>query len=184
VDVVGYREERDTGGRVRSPGRTEAISELFLAHHRRLVGLASLLVDDRPTAEDIVQEAFAGLYRRWKHLRDPQAAVTYLNRAVVNAGRDELRHGRRVVAGLRRMTPQSEELASAEHSAVTHAEADRLWQGICRLPRRQRQVLVLRYYLDQSEAEIAETLEVSVGSVKQHASRGLAALARSLETAP
>jgi len=181
---VGYLDERGAGDRVRIPGRTEAISQLFVANHRRLVGLASLLVDDRLTAEDIVQEAFAGLYRRWTQLRDPHAAVTYLNRAVVNAGRDELRHGRRVVAGLRRMTPQSEELASAERTAVEHAEADRLWHAIRQLPQRQRQVLVLRYYLDQTEAQIAETLEVSIGSVKQHASRGLAALARSLEAAP
>lgn len=184
MEVVSYLEARSAGGRIKRSGRTEAISELFLAHHRRLVGLASLLVDDRPTAEDIVQEAFAALYRRWHHLRDPQAAVTYLNRAVVNAGRDELRHGRRVVAGLRRMTPRSEELASAEHSAIELAEADRLWQALCQLPRRQRQVLVLRYYLDQSEAEIAETLGVSAGSVKQHASRAVASLARSMEAAP
>ena len=82
------------------------------------------------------------------------------------------------------MTPKPEELASAEHSAVKHAEADRLWQVLCELPHRQRQVLVLRYYLDQTETQIAETLGVSVGSVKQHASRGLASLARSLEAAP
>jgi RNA polymerase sigma-70 factor (sigma-E family) len=184
VERVGYLHERDVADRIGPSDRAETISALFRAHHRRLVGLAALLVDDRLTAEDIVQDAFAGLYRRWHDLRDPQAAITYLNRAVVNAGRDELRHGRRVVAGLRRMPPQSEELASAEHAVVQHAEADRLWQTICRLPRRQRQVLVLRYYLDQSEAQIADLLEVSVGSVKQHASRALAALARSLEAAP
>lgn len=184
MEHVGYLHERDVDARIGTPDRAETISALFRAHHRRLVGLASLLVDDRLTAEDIVQEAFAGLYRRWHDLRDPQAAITYLNRAVVNAGRDELRHGRRVVAGLRRMPPRSEELASAEHVAVQQSEADQVWLGICRLPRRQRQVLVLRYYLDQSEAQIAETLEVSVGSVKQHASRALAALARSLEAAP
>jgi RNA polymerase sigma-70 factor (sigma-E family) len=184
VDVVGYAEAWNAGDRTEGPGRTEAISQLFRAHHRRLVGLAALLVDDRLTAEDVVQDAFASLYRRWHHLRDPQTAVTYLNRAVVNAGRDQLRHRRAVVTRMRSLTPVSEELASAEHSAVSHHEADRLWQGICRLPLRQRQVLVLRYYLDQSEADIAETLEVSPGSVKKHASRGLAALARSLEAAP
>jgi RNA polymerase sigma-70 factor (sigma-E family) len=184
VEHVGYLHERDVDDRIGTSGRAETISALFRAHHRRLVGLASLLVDDRLTAEDVVQEAFAGLYRRWHDLRDPQAAITYLNRAVVNAGRDELRHGRRVVAGMRRMPPRSEELASAEHAAVERAEADQLWQAICRLPHRQRQVMVLRYYLDQSEAQIAETLEVSAGSVKKHASRALAALARSMEAAP
>ena len=79
-------------------GRTDAVSALFVAHHRRLVGLAALLVDDRATAEDVVQEAFVNLHRRWRHLRDPGAAVAYLNKAVVNGGRDrlrQLRQGRR-----------------------------------------------------------------------------------------
>ena len=162
-------------------GRTEAVTNLFVAHHRRLVGLAALLVDDRQTAEDVVQEAFVGLHRHWGRLRDPRSAVTYLNRAVVNGGRDRLRHGRRVVAALPRMVPVPEGRSSAEHDVVASDEADRLWQAITTLPTRQRQVLVLRYYLDQSEAEIAATLEVSRGSVKRHASRALTALSRTLE---
>lgn len=165
----------------RSASRAEAVSLLFVAHHRRLVGLASLLVDDRETAEDVVQEAFASLYRRWRQLRDPGAAVAYLNRAVVNGGRDVLRHGRRVTALAPRMVPRSEEVSSAESDAIEHDDADRLWQAVQKLPPRQRQVLVLRYYLNQSEAEIADTLQVSRGSVKKHASRGLAALAPHLE---
>ncbi len=162
-------------------GRTEAVSSLFVAHHRRLVGLAALLVDDRETAEDVVQEAFVGLHRHWGRLRDRGSAVTYLNRAVVNGGRDRLRHGRRVVALLPRMVPVPEGRASAEQDALRRNDADQLWAAITALPYRQRQVLVLRYYLDQSEAEIAEILEVSRGSVKTHASRGLAALARAWE---
>jgi RNA polymerase sigma-70 factor (sigma-E family) len=180
VDVVRDVNEAGSAEEPSSVGRTEAISSLFLAHHRRLVGLASLLADDRGTAEDVVQEAFAALYRRWRQLRDPDAAVAYLNRAVVNGSRDRLRHGRRVAAILPQVIPRSEELASAEHDAVEHDEADRLWRAVTELPPRQRQVLVLRYYLDQSEAEIADTLEVSRGSVKRHASRGLAALAHCL----
>ena len=171
-------------GTVDEPGsleRTDTVSNLFVVHHRRLVGLASLLVDDRETAEDVVQEAFVGLYRRWRQLRDLDAAVAYLNRAVVNGGRDKLKHGRRVTAILPRLLPRSDELASAEDDAVAHDEAERLWRAVTRLPLRQRQVLVLRYYLEQSEAEIADTLEVSRGSVKRHASRGLAALARCRE---
>ena len=162
-------------------GRQDAVASLFLAHHRRLVGLAALLVDDRETAEDVVQEAFVNLHRRWSHLRDQRLAVSYLNRAVVNGGRDRLRHGRRSAVLLPRMVPVPEYRHSAEQDAVRHEEADRLWKAITALPYRQRQVLVLRYYLDLSEAEIADTLEVSRGSVKKHASRGLAALARSVE---
>jgi RNA polymerase sigma-70 factor (sigma-E family) len=181
VEVLGQQLE---AGIVNEPewfGRMDAVSALFLAHHRRLVGLASLLIDDRGTAEEVVQEAFVSLHRRWGQLRDPESAVAYLNKTVVNGGRDRLRHGRRVVSILPRMVPVPEGLASAEQDAVRHEEADLLWQAITALPTRQRQVLVLRYYLDQSEAEIADTLEVSRGSVKRHASRGLAALARSLE---
>ena len=162
-------------------GPADEVSALFRVHHRRLVGLASLLVDERETAEDVVQEAFAGLYRHWRHLRDPDAAVAYLNKAVVNGGRDQQRRGQRTTAARVRMGPVPDALRSAEHDAVEHDEAERLWRAVTRLPRRQRQVLVLRYYLDQSEAEIADTLEVSRGSVKKHASRGLAALAHGLE---
>lgn len=164
--------------------RADAVAALFRVHYRRLVGLAALLVDDRETAEDVVQDAFASLYRRWWHLRDPDAAVVYLNRTVVNRSRDRLRHVRRGRASLLRLTPRSEALPSAEQDAVEHDQADQLWRAVTALPTRQRQVLVLRYYLDQSEAEIAELLDVSRGSVKRHASRGLATLARCLEAAP
>lgn len=164
-------------------GRSDAVASLFHTHHRRLVGLASLLCDDQATSEDVVQEAFAGLYRRWWQLRDPHSAVAYLNKAVVNGSRDHLRRGRRADASMLRMVPQPEALSSAEQDVVARDEGDRLWQAIRVLPQRQRQVLVLRYYLDQSESEIAATLKVSRGSVKQHASRGLVALARCMEVA-
>jgi RNA polymerase sigma-70 factor (sigma-E family) len=161
--------------------RDMIVSQLFVGHHRRLVGLASLLVDDRRTAEDVVQEAFAGLYRRWRHVRDADAAVQFLNRSVLNGGRDMLRRKRRAGTAITRLVPRSELLQSAEHTVVERHEADRLWAAVTTLPMRQRQVLVLRYYLDQSEDEIADTLGVSAGSVKKHASRGIAALAQAWE---
>lgn len=163
-------------------GGADAVSTLFYTDYRRLVGLATLLVDDQETAEDVVQEAFAGLYSRWRQLRDPDAAITYLNRTVVNGGRDHLRHRRRATARPLALVPEA--LPSAEQHAVAHDEAARLWRAITEFPHRQRQVLVLRYYLDQNEAEIADILRVSRGSVKKHASRGLAALARCLEATP
>jgi RNA polymerase sigma-70 factor (sigma-E family) len=164
--------------------RETVVSDLFLLHHRRLVGLASLLVDDRQTAEEVVQDAFANLYRSWKKLRDPDAAVAFLNRSVVNAGRDALRRKQRATRAVRHLVPRPELLESAEHAAVQHQEHDRLWAAVVALPTRQRQVLVLRYYLDQTEAEIAETLGITRGSVKKHASRGIAALAQEWEDLP
>ena len=151
-------------------------------HGPAMLLLARQLVPARTDAEDVVQEAFVGLHRRWRHLRDPGSAVAYLNKAVVNGGRDRLRRGRRAGVALPRMVPVPEGLSSAEQDAVSHDQADRLWQAIRALPTRQRHVLVLRYYLDQSEAEIADTLKVTRGSVKKHASRGLATLARTWET--
>jgi RNA polymerase sigma-70 factor (sigma-E family) len=161
--------------------RAGVVTDLFTAHHRRLVGLAALLVDDRAAAEDVVQDAFVALHRHWRQLRDANAAVAYLNRTVVNSSRDVLRRGRRADRATRRLVPRSEELGSAEQDAERRNDADRLWRAITALPTRQREVLVLRYYLEQNESEIAETLGISRGSVKQHASRGLAALARSWE---
>jgi RNA polymerase sigma factor (sigma-70 family) len=140
----------------RTPDRTEVVSALFFAHHRRLVGLASLLAPDQQT-------------------------VAYLNRAVVNGSRDSLRRKRRAGTAMLLIVPEFGQLESAEHEAVHHQEGDQLWAAVTALPMRQRQVLVLRYYLDQSEAEIAETLEISRGSVKTHASRGIAAIARDWE---
>jgi RNA polymerase sigma-70 factor (sigma-E family) len=185
VDVVRTAFEQDSGAepwvRPVAENRDTVVANLFVMHHRRLVGLASLLVDDRRTAEDVVQEAFLGLYRRWHKLRDPDAAVTFLNRSVVNGGRDTLRRRRRGGAAMVQLVPRSEELASAEQAVVDHAEQDQLWAAVADLPMRQRQVLVLRYYLDQSEAEIADTLGISRGSVKKHASRGIAALSSQWE---
>ena len=117
-------------GRQSLLARADAVAALFRAHHRRLVGLATLLCDDRATAEDVVQEAFAGLYRRWWQLRDPQSAVAYLNKAVVNGGRDHLRRGQRSDASMLRMVPQSEALSSAEQDVVANDEADRMWRAI------------------------------------------------------
>jgi RNA polymerase sigma-70 factor (sigma-E family) len=186
LEVVGRNEVSTVGdlGVWTQAGRAAAVSQLFLAHHRRLVGLASVLVDDRGTAEEVVQDAFLALYRRWRLLRDPSAAVAYLNQCVVNGGRQRLRRGRSLSAAVRRLQAPAGILPSAEQSAVVHHDSDRMWQAICSLPRRQREVVVLRYYLDQTEAEISETLGISRGSVKTHASRGLVALSRRQDLEP
>jgi RNA polymerase sigma-70 factor (sigma-E family) len=166
---------------VRSGDRAAAVSELFVAHHRRLVGLAALLVDDRGGAEEVVQEAFLNLHRQWRRLRDPAAAVAYLNTCVVNGSRGTLRRRRRLALLTPRMAASPAVAVSAEQQIVTRDELRRVRGEIGQLPRRQREVLVLRYYLDQSEAEIADTLGISRGSVKTHASRGLATLAQRLK---
>lgn len=167
-------------GRELPRDRDDAVSALFIAHHARLVGLARLLVDDLYTAEDVVQDAFTSLYRRWSWIRDPNAALSYLQASVANGARSKLRR-RRTTRNALLVLPGT--MPSAETAAVANEDNRRLMTALCRLPQRQRQVIVLRYYLDQSEAEIAETLSISRGSVKQHASRALTALTGQLEAA-
>jgi len=150
------------------------MSAMFGAHWERLVRLATLLVDDRETAEEVVQDAFAATYDAWSRLRDTQAVLAYLQRSVVNGGRSRLR--RRGVARRRVRALHVVDSPSAADVAEGRAETTAIRQAIARLPRRQRQVLVLRYYLDLSEGEIADALRISRGAVKGYAARGLGAL--------
>jgi RNA polymerase sigma-70 factor (sigma-E family) len=149
------------------------IDELYRTHRMQMVRMAILLVDDMASAEDVVQEAFAGLYRNWGNLRDRNAAIGYLRTAVVNGSRSMLRRRRTARAyvppdpGTAR-SAESLALLSTEHQAVVSALGD--------LAPRQREVLVLRYYGGLSEAEIAEATGLSKGTVKSTASRAVAKL--------
>jgi RNA polymerase sigma-70 factor (sigma-E family) len=158
--------------------RRAAVTALFHAHNRALVRLASLLVDDRETAEDVVQEAFISLYRHWTGIRDPGAALGYLRAATLNLSRSRIRRRRRELS----LVPSElQPVAAADVSALTRDATDEVMRVLATLPRRQREVVVLRYYDDLSEAEIATTLGISPGSVKQHAHRALTALSQRLE---
>lgn len=149
------------------------LEDLYRQQRFRLVRLAILLVDEPTTAEDVVQEAFAGLHRNWSGLRDKRAALGYLRTAVVNGSRSVLR--RRKTA--REYTPPHQANArSAESLAMLSAEHQAVVSAMTELSPRQREVLVLRYYDDLSEAEIAEATGLSKGAVKSTASRALNAL--------
>lgn len=147
------------------------VAELFATHRLGLVRIAVLLVDDLATAEDVVQDAFIGLHRNQERLRDPQAALGYLQTAVVNGCRSTLR--RRQTARRHERTfrlvdedaPDSEVLLADEHRRVLAA--------VRSLPAGQQEVLVLRYWSSLSEAEIAAALGISRGAVKSQASRAI-----------
>ncbi len=153
--------------------------DLFFGHFAAMTRLATMLGADDP--EDVAQEAFVRLHRRTRTLRDPHAAVGYLRTTVVNLTRSRLRH----LAVVRRHTsrhPRVPDLvASAEHDAVTRESHHELVAAVQRLTPRHREALVLRYWLDLTEAEMAEVMGVSRGTVKSHVSRGLDALAAQLE---
>lgn len=151
----------------------EAVSALYSVHYVALVRLATMLLHDQGRAEEIVQDAFVSVHGRWRRLRAPDKAVAYLRTAVVNRARSELRH-RKVVARHEPQPPGT--TASAESHVLARAQREAMLAALDELSDRQREVLILRYYLDLSESEIAATLRISRGAVKSHSSRGIAAL--------
>ena len=165
----------------------EALEQLYAGHWRRLVRLSVLLVGDVALAEDVVQDAFVSVHRRWHRLRDPERALAYLRQSVVNGSRSVLRHrgvadrylAREAGAAAGGRTPAAR--PGADEDAVVAERRATVLAALQELPRRQREVLALRYYGDLSEAEIAATLGISTGAVKSHASRGAAALRARLD---
>jgi RNA polymerase sigma-70 factor (sigma-E family) len=154
-----------------------AVDDLFRLHALGLVRLALMLVGDQATAEDVVQEAFLGLYRAWDRVRDPDAVLGYLRTAVVNGARSV--HRSRGRARLLRV-PHDPPVWSAEAAAMDGEDRRAVLAAIATLPRRQREVLALKYYLDLSERDVAAILRVSRGTVASSGARALAALARQL----
>jgi RNA polymerase sigma-70 factor (sigma-E family) len=153
------------------------LADLYRDHRLRLVRLATLLVDDPLTAEDVVQEAFTGLHRHWSGLRDEAAAVAYLRTAVVNGSRSVLRR-RRTARDY--IPPHQVNARSAESLAMLSAEHQAVVDALATLPPRQREVLVLRYYGGLSESEIADATGISRGTVKSTASRAMDTVARAM----
>jgi RNA polymerase sigma-70 factor (sigma-E family) len=153
------------------------IVELYEAEYGRLVQLARLLLRDPGGAEEVVQEAFARLYARWPRLRDPTRAAPYIRSMVCNLARDRLRRrrlaGREAPADTRPFLPDDAAVAGDLRRSVSSA--------LDALPGRQRQALVLRYWADMTQREIADALGISEGAVKSHLHRGMTALATSLE---
>jgi RNA polymerase sigma factor (sigma-70 family) len=147
--------ESEVARKVLPRDRTSAVTALFEEHYASLVRMARLLVDDRETAEDVVMDAFTGLYRRWTAVRDPAEAHRYVRSSVLNGARSQLRRRR-----LRRRHGSGSPHQEAARDGLERNEADRstVTQLLRTLPYRQRQVLVLRYFVDLTEAQIAYEL--------------------------
>ncbi|WP_406066602.1 RNA polymerase sigma factor [Streptomyces sp. NBC_01077] len=155
------------------------LTELYRARRLDMVRLALFLVDDLHTAEDVVQDAFAAVCRTYgtslHGLQDPGA---YLHTAVVNAARSVLRRRRTA----RAYTPPHPVAGPPVDEGLLLAEEHRhVLDALGGLTRRQREVLVLRYWSELTEAQIAQTLGLSRGTVKSTASRALDALEKKLE---
>jgi len=173
--------------RSRSPGPADAtpaamaevaLESLYAEHYLSLVRIATLLLRDHAAAEDAVQDAFVAMHAAWPRLRSVDAAGPYLRQVVVNRCRSRQRHLQVVDRNQASPLPDA---PSAEDSAMVRLDRRDVMHAIAGLPIRQREAVVMRYYADLSEAEIAAAMGCSRGAVKSHASRGLAALRRALE---
>jgi RNA polymerase sigma-70 factor (sigma-E family) len=166
-------------GEVHGSARAEvaamAVTDLFRAHHLDLVRLALLMTGDVATAEDVVQDAFEQLHRRWAGLRRQGTGLAYVRSSVLNGCRSVHRRAR--VA--RRHAARLAEPAVAGADAMAGEHSD-LMAALLELPPRQREVLVLRYFADLDVAEVAATLRIGPSTVRSTTTRGLAALARAL----
>ena len=157
------------------------ITALFRRHYAELVRLAVMLVGDRPTAEDVVQDVFTRLHARRDQPGPDGDHLAYVRACVVNGCRSALRR-RAVLSRLARTRAPMPDLPheSAEHEVILAEGRREVLAALATLPRRRREVLVLRYYLGLREAEIAAVLGITPGTVKSTAARGLGALARAL----
>jgi len=161
----------------REMGAGQAVTALYERHALGLTRLAFLMLGDRQTAEDVVQEAFCGLYRAWDRLPDHARALGYVRSSVLNGSRSALRRSRRVP----RAVAAPAAAASAEDTVLAGERQRETVAALRRLPPRQREAVVLRYFADLPEQETAEAMGVSRGTVKSTTSRALAALARMLQ---
>jgi RNA polymerase sigma-70 factor (sigma-E family) len=151
------------------------LDELYRRHAGGAVRLAYLLLQDRTVAEDIVQDAFIRVAGRLIHLRDPGAFDAYLRRTVVNLSHSYVRRKMVERAFLKRETAAAER-GTARWPSSTLEDREVLWEALGRLPERQRVAIVLRFYEDLPEVQVAEILRCRPGTVKSRVSRGLEAL--------
>jgi RNA polymerase sigma-70 factor (sigma-E family) len=161
----------------------DAVAALYQASALSLIRMAYVMLDDLQGAEDVVQEAFYGLYRRWGRLKDADHAIFYVRAAVLNGCRSALRRRavrRRVLAGRSDQRPA----ASAEAMVIKGEEREEVIRALARLPHRQREALVLRFYLELSDEQIARVMDIGQSTVRSTVYRALEALGRDLKETP
>jgi RNA polymerase sigma-70 factor (sigma-E family) len=161
-------------------GAEAAVTALYQASALSLIRLAYIMLGDLPSAEDVVQEAFYGLYRRWDRLKDHSGALYYVRASVLNGCRSVIR--RRAVR--RRGVAHQPPADSAEAVVLSGEEREEVIRALTRLPHRQREVLVLRFYSELSDEEIALVMGIGQSTVRSAAYRALETLGRALTETP
>jgi RNA polymerase sigma factor (sigma-70 family) len=180
---MGERRGIGRGDWAGEPGRAEFVDVLFRRHYAALLRLAVVMLGNREAAEDVVQDAFVALHRNWRSLRDPEAAEPYVRSAVLNRCRSWVRR-QATQRAARPLLLVREHHDSPEDMAVGRDEVGSVVAIMRTLARRQREVLACRFVLELSVAETAQLLEISEGSVKTHAHRGLRVLQKRIEVTP
>jgi RNA polymerase sigma-70 factor (sigma-E family) len=172
----------DNSGGAGAPGADPgaAVGALYAKHALSLIRLAHIMLGNPAAAEDVVQEAFYGLYRRWPHLKDKSRALGYLRSSVLNGCRSVRRRGVVLQLDEAHQPPVS----AAETAVLTAEERLELARALRNLPARQREVIALRFFLDLSDEQIASALRISRPGVRSAAHRGLVSLRRILEETP
>jgi RNA polymerase sigma-70 factor (sigma-E family) len=173
TDQQSVADRADPGPR----GGDAAVTALYRVHAVGLIRLAVVMLGDRHAAEDIVQDAFCGLFRRWQDLEDPAKALGYVRAATLNGCRSALRTR---IRSERRLLLPAVAPESAESAALVGEEHREVLAALRKLPDRQREALVLKFYLDLTQPQIAALMGISQGTVKSTTSRALAALGRQL----
>lgn len=153
--------------------RTDQVRELYERSHLDMVRFAAFLTGDVDGAQDIAQEAFVRLFDAWDRLDDPDRAGAYLKATIVNLVREGFR--RQEVAD-RKADRHLAVVSSAEDDALGQLGRDHVLAAVAALPMRQRACVIMRHWMRMTETEIADTLSISVGSVRTHVKRGSAAL--------
>jgi len=171
---------RHTADRPDPADAAEAVTALYRDHALRLIRLAHVLLGNREAAQDVVQDAFCGLYRRWAHLDSTDKALAYARTAVLNGCRSARQKNRAIPAGPAPGDAEPGDALSAEAMALLSEKRREVIRALWRLPERQRDVLVLRYYLDVSDDQIARDLDLAPSSVRSARHRALSALKRAL----
>jgi RNA polymerase sigma factor (sigma-70 family) len=151
----------------------QAIRAIYGTEYRSLVRLAAVLIGDVGIAEEVVQDSFVAMYGAWTWLRDRDKALAYLRQRVINRSRSALRY--RMAAGWNAPKPEPG-MPSAEHDAITKLEGSAVISAMHTLSPRQREALMLRFYLDLSERQAASVMGISPGAAKRHTARAKAAM--------
>jgi RNA polymerase sigma-70 factor (sigma-E family) len=159
-----------------------AVGALYEASALGLIRMAYVMLGDLPSAEDVVQEAFCGLYRRWDRLADTAGATYYVRTSVLNGCRSALRR-RAVRRGFLQHGPRPDPApaVSAETVVLGGEEREDVIRALRRLPDRQREVLILRFYAELPDEQIARVMGIRPGTVRSTAFRALDALGRTLK---